>query len=122
MQIFLIFASRMAGVGIDLAALERPSMGVCSPSIRPVGKFRQVISDLIPLRLRSDEDVHRRFDTGLVDQSSHRDMHVRAPTHDGKEQRAALSAVGVVGSIFVAKDQQTIATLDQLQTRPLKAR
>ncbi len=77
-------------------------------------KSRKIVGNLEPRRLGADEDVLRRPNGRIVDQSPHGDVNVRSVPNDGEHQGATEFAVGVVAALF-AVDQEVGDTTDELE-------
>src|SRR3954466_15650240 len=74
--------------------------------------LRQIIRNLVPGRLRANENVGVGSDRGGIDQGSHGDMDPFSLAHAGIKQRAATGAVGVVGGVVTVDGALVLAPDD----------
>jgi hypothetical protein len=81
----------------------------------------QIVRNLKPRRLRSNEDMSGGSDRGRIDQRAQRDVNETALSDDREQQGAAGAAVRVMALGRIAMDQQHVGALDDLQMIPSDA-
>src|SRR5918994_4016232 len=81
---------------ISSSVVLMPMTPACRPGVRwrvppqgELGVLRERIGDLVPGRLRADEDMEHRANPRVVDQGSHPDVKEPAGAHEGEQRRAA---------------------------------